>query len=73
MVAYNDMIFLLTVAVVSLGIGYLVEAGVSLYVITMLLGSSFVAAALYFIWIKKNFNIRETAFEDDKISPELEL
>lgn len=72
-VAYNDMMFLLTVALVSLGIGYLVEAGVSLPAITILLGSSFIAAALYFIWIKKHYNIRETAFEDDKISPELEL
>jgi hypothetical protein len=72
-VAYNDMMFLLTVALVSLGIGFLVEAGVPLAAITMLLGSSFVAAALYFIWIKRRYNIRETAFEDDKISPELEL
>lgn len=72
-VAYNDMVFLLTVAVVSLGIGYMVESGVQLATITMLLGSSFAAAALYFIWIKKNYNIRETAFEDDKMPPELEL
>jgi DHA3 family macrolide efflux protein-like MFS transporter len=72
-VAYNDMIFLLTVAVVSLGIGYMVESGVQLATITMLLGSSFLAAALYFIWIKKNYNIRETAFEDGKMPPELEL
>jgi len=72
-VAYNDMVFLLTVAVVSLGIGYMVESGVQLATITMLLGSSFAAAALYFIWIKKNYNIRETAFEDGKMAPELEL
>jgi len=66
-------VFLLTVAVVSLGIGYMVESGVQLATITMLLGSSFAAAALYFIWIKKNYNIRETAFEDGKMAPELEL
>ena len=72
-VAYNDMVFLLTVAVVSLGIGYMVESGIQLATITMLLGSSFAVAALYFIWIKKNYNIRETAFEDGKMSPELEL
>ncbi len=72
-VAYNDMVFLLTVAVVSLGIGYMVESGVQLATITMLLGSSFAVAALYFIWIKKNYNIRETAFEDGKMPPELEL
>jgi MFS family permease len=72
-VAYNDMMFLLTVALVSLAIGYLVELGTALATITMLLGSSFVLAALYFIWIKKRYNIRETVLEDDKISPELEL
>jgi MFS family permease len=72
-VAYNDMMFLLTVALVSLGIGYLVELGTPLATITMLLGSSFVLAALYFVWIKKRFNIRETLLEDDKIPPELEL
>lgn len=72
-VAYNDMMFLLTVALVSIAIGYLVEFGIPLSTITMLLGSSFVFAALYFIWIKKNYNIRETVVEDDKMSPELEL
>jgi MFS family permease len=72
-VAYNDMMFLLTVAVVSLGIGYMVESGVQLATITMLLGSSFAVAALYFVWIKKNYNIRETAYEDGKMPPELEL
>jgi len=72
-VAYNDMMFLLTVALVSLGIGYLVELGTALATITMLLGSSFVLASLYFIWIKKRYNIRETVLEDDKIPPELEL
>ena len=72
-VAYNDMMFLLTVAAVSMGIGYLVEAGLPLATITMLMGSSFIAAALYFVWIKKNFNIRETVLEDGKMSPELEL
>ncbi|MBU1642661.1 MFS transporter, partial [bacterium] len=72
-VAYNDMMFLLTVAVVSLCIGYMVESGVQLATITMLQGSSFAVAALYFIWIKKNYNIRETSFEDGKMPPELEL
>ncbi len=72
-VAYNDMMFLLTVAIISMAIGYLVESGVSLSTITMLLGSSFVVAALYFVWIKKHYNIRDTAVEDDKMSPELEL
>ena len=72
-VAYNDMMFLLTVALVSIAIGYLVEFGIPLSTITMLLGSSFILAALYFVWIKKNYNIRETVPEDDKMSPELEL
>ncbi len=72
-VAYNDMMFLLTVALISMAIGYLAEAGVALSIITMLLGSSFIVAALYFVWIKKCFDIRDTTVEDDKMSPELEL
>ncbi len=72
-VAYNDMVFLLTVAVISVAIGFLVEAGLSLATITMLLGSVFVVAALYFVWLRQYFDIRDTNQRDDKMSPELEL
>lgn len=55
-VAYNDLSFLLTVATVSLGIGTLAQWGISLQLITALLGGTFVAAAFYFRWIKKRLD-----------------
>ncbi len=72
-VAYNDMVFLLTVALVSIAIGYLAEAGVTLAMITILLGSAFIVGALYFIWIRKRFSITDMADNNGKMSPELEL
>ena len=72
-VAYNDMVFLLTVAVISVAIGFLVEAGLSLATITMLLGSAFIVAAFYFVWLRQRFDISDTNQRDDKMSPELEL
>jgi len=54
-VAYNDMLFLLSVAVVSLCIGQLATAAVPLGGITALLGSGFVLAALYWRWIVRRF------------------
>ena len=72
-VAYNDMVFLLTVAVISVAIGFLVEAGLSLAIITMLLGSVFIMAAFYFVWLRQHFDISDTNQRDDKMSPELEL
>ncbi len=72
-VAYNDMVFLLTVAVISVAIGFLVEAGLSLAMITMLLGSVFIVAAFYFVWLRQRFDISDTNQRDDKMSPELEL
>ncbi len=72
-VAYNDMAFLLTVALISVAIGFLVEAGLSLAMITTLLGSAFIVGALYFVWIRKRFSINDMTDNNDKISPELEL
>ena len=57
-IAYNDMFFLLTVAAVSLLIGVMAEGGVSLQVITAMLGGTFLAGALYFLWIAKTFDLR---------------
>jgi DHA3 family macrolide efflux protein-like MFS transporter len=56
-IAYNDMLFLLTVAVVSLLIGMLAENGVDLRVITALLGGAFLAGAAYAFWIRKAFEL----------------
>lgn len=60
-VAYNDMIFLLTVSVVSLLIGVLAEQGVSLQIITALLGVAFIAGTLYFLRINKRYKLKEPA------------
>ena len=57
-IAYNDMLFLLTVAAVSLLIGVLAQWGVSLQVITAMLGGTFVVGAGYFIWITRTFELR---------------
>lgn len=56
-IAYNDMLFLLTVAAVSLCIGVLVQWGISLQIVTALLGIAFVGGAFYFRWIKKRFGL----------------
>lgn len=54
-IAYNDMLFLGTSGLVSLGIGYLFENGYSLNIITFIMGSAFIVTAFYFIWIKRRF------------------
>ena len=72
-VAYNDMVFLLTVAVISIVVGLMVESGFSLTFITAMLGSVFFIAAIYFIWMRERFGISDIVEEDVKISPELEL
>ncbi len=58
-VAYNDMIFLLGVALISLVIGMLAESGVSLKIITVVLGSGFIVAVFYYGWIQKRFTLKE--------------
>jgi len=58
-VAYNDMIFLLSVAIISLVIGMLAESGISLKIITMVLGSGFIVAVFYYGWIQKRFTLKE--------------
>ncbi len=72
-VAYNDMVFLLTVALISVVVGLMVEAGLSLALITAMLGSVFFLAAIYFVWIREHFKISDMVEEDVKMSPELEL
>lgn len=72
-VAYNDMLFLLTVALISVAIGSLVELGISLAIITILLGIGFAMAAAYFVWIRERYAIVDMQDNNDKISSELEL
>jgi MFS transporter, DHA3 family, macrolide efflux protein len=56
-VAYNDMIFLLTGASASFMIGVFIEWGWSLSAVLSLLGSAFILTAVYFIWIKKEYDV----------------
>lgn len=58
-VAYNDMLFLLSVSCVSLLIGILAQAGIGLQAITALLGIGFFLAGGYYLWIRRHFRLRE--------------
>lgn len=58
-IAYNDMIFLGVGAFVSLLIGYLAVSGVSLGMITLILGAVFAVAALYYGWIRRMYELKE--------------
>lgn len=58
-VAYNDMIFLMAGGLVSLAIGVLVDWNLSLMNITLLLGSAFMVAAWYYIWIRGHYTLSE--------------
>ncbi|MEA2111857.1 MAG: MFS transporter [Campylobacterota bacterium] len=58
-VAYNDMLFLLTAALISMLIGWLAELNFSLDVITYILGSLFIFGALYYHWLYGNFELKE--------------
>jgi len=54
-ISYNDMFFMLSNVATALFIGYASKGGVSLEIITMILGSGFFFFALYYIWFKKNY------------------
>ena len=53
------MIFLGVGAMVSLLIGYLAVLGLSLGMITTLLGSVFALAALYYRWIRQTYVLKD--------------
>jgi MFS family permease len=58
-VAYNDMLFLLTAALTSLCIGFLSQEGFSIMMITMLLGGAFIVASLFYLFILKSYTLKE--------------
>ncbi|MDD5716281.1 MAG: MFS transporter [Sulfuricurvum sp.] len=58
-VAYNDMIFLGVGAFVSLLIGYLAASGLALWAITLILAGVFLMAALYYAWMRQNYELKE--------------
>ncbi len=54
-IAYNDMLFLFISGMLSLGIGWLYDAGMSLLMITLLIGVGFILGALYYAWLRKRY------------------
>jgi len=58
-ISYNDVLFLGVSAITSYGIGYLYDEGMSLTMITQLLGLAFFIAALYYVRIHKKYFSQE--------------
>lgn len=58
-VAYNDMIFLGTSAGISILIGILAQADISLRWITIILGSFFLLAASYYKYVRRTHELQE--------------
>ncbi|MBN2894721.1 MAG: MFS transporter [Campylobacterales bacterium] len=58
-VAYNDMLFLLSAAGTSMMIGVMADGGIALEWIAVVMGSGFVVAALYFGWMRRRFELKE--------------
>ncbi len=58
-IAYNDMVFLLSVTLVSLIIGLLADYGLNLQIVAAFLGGGFVLGAGYYQWIQKRFALEE--------------
>ena len=56
-VAYNDMLFLLTVSSVSMLIGWLVQNGMNLQTVLALPGIGFLGGAAYYRWIGRHYRL----------------
>ena len=56
-VAYNDMIFLLTSTSSSLIIGFLIELHWSLSAVLGSMGIAFLLSAVYFLWIRRTYDV----------------
>ena len=54
-IAYNDMIFMITNITVTLFIGYAAKMGLGLNYITIIMGSGFILTAVYYGWFRKNY------------------
>lgn len=54
-IAYTDMIYLSFSAIISMLMGFLFEIGLSLKLITGLLGMIFIFAAFYWKWFYKKY------------------
>ena len=58
-VAYNDMLFLSSAAFTSFMVGYLASSDYALEQISYILGSGFFIGGVYFLWILKNYKLKE--------------
>jgi len=58
-IAYNDMVFLGVGAFVSLLIGYSAASGMTLGMITLILGGVFLIAAFYYEWVRRTYKLKE--------------
>ncbi len=56
-IAYNDMVFLLTASLSSLIVGLLLEVSWSISNVLMSLGFSFFIAAIYYVYVRKHYDI----------------
>lgn len=54
-IAYNDMIFMVTNIAVTLFVGYSAKMDMDMKLITMVLGMGFIATAFYYGWFKKAY------------------
>ena len=54
-IAYNDMIFMLSNISVTLFIGYAAQQGVALNIITIIMGLGFILTAIYYKWFKEKY------------------
>jgi MFS family permease len=55
-IAYNDMIFMMTNITVTLFVGYSAKMGLGLKHITIIMGLGFLATAVYYQWFRKHYN-----------------
>ncbi len=58
-VAYNDMLFLVSAAITSFMTGYLVKNGVALEGVAVIMGIGFIVGGFYFRWVVETKNIGE--------------
>jgi MFS family permease len=54
-IAYNDMVFMISNIIVTLFVGYAAKLGMELNYITIIMGSGFIATAFYSFWFKKRY------------------
>ncbi len=55
-IAYNDMIFMITNILVTLFVGYAAKMGMELNYITMIMGCGFLATTLYYKWFHQHYS-----------------